>query len=1074
MKKITKILSSVLITSLAVSFLPFGAYAQTDLSFTPEKNPVIAGELFYTDIVIQSNNNNFYSASFNLVFDTNLLEFQSMEAGNGLLLGCSLYNLSAVEQANGSVAISADRGICPAITMAMAKTIGRVHLKALNQPGTSNLGLNSITVKSNGSTVLYDVADTTGSITVLGAPDTAAPGRFNGSPAGVLTAGTNQADLSLDTDENATCRYSMAADTAYADMADTFDTTDGQNHAATVFGLSGGHDYTFYVRCQDSSNNANLNDYNIEFSIAAGSTVVNLTPANQTVNVGDSVALTLQITQVADMDNMMVEIHYNEAILAFDHATPSAQMDSLGWNVDVLPDTGFLTVLAQSDFINMLNGDANIVTLYFNADNAGQSDLTLTNGMIFDVNFNEISASWNNTGVTVTADSDTTPPTITITSPTGQDTYIYKNANSSFLLSGIANDNVGLVTFGKSIIYANGGGGAGVFSLNGTANYDFNNISFNLMEGENIITVFVNDAAGNHASDTLKVTYIMPDTIAPVIVLNGADPQTLEINTTYCELGATITDNNDTGLSAMIDASAVNTNVLGTYYVTYNAVDSAGNKAIEKIRTVRVVDTTAPVILSGKVDNVTQNSATVVWTTDEPSTTQLEYGLTSAYGLSTPLNSVLVTSHLVTVTGLSAGTVYHYRAKSADAAGNIKVSADYVFTTQAAADKTAPSKPANLKAKAISPYQINLDWSASTDNIAVTKYFIFRDNAQIAETVTTSYQDVGLTPKKIYTYTVAAADAAGNVSIKSSAVRAATLSLEAVNQAPVAGSDIYSTLENIKITILTAELLANDSDPENHALTITKVYGVKNCSVGFERKSNNTKIEFTPRKNYTGTATFNYALKDSLGKYSTGMVTVRINPSLPPVVQNDDSYATYKNIKIAIPTVQLLENDHDPEGQAFALTELGWGANGSVDYERGSNRSKIVFIPRSNYTGPASFSYKAVDASGNASVGLVKIDVKPNQQPLAIDDSYRTGKNSKVVIPVVELLANDSDPENQPIGLIGLGNMKNCSVGFERNSSKTKLVVMPRANFTGLATFEYTVRDSSLDEATATVNITVE
>jgi len=71
-------------------------------------------------------------------------------------------------------------------------------------------------------------------------------------------------------------------------------------------------------------------------------------------------------------------------------------------------------------------------------------------------------------------------------------------------------------------------------------------------------------------------------------------------------------------------------------------------------------------------------------TTDEASDTQAEYGLTAAYG-STRRCCSLVASHSQTLSGLAAGTLYHYRVKSRDAAGNLATSGDFTFVSLAAA-----------------------------------------------------------------------------------------------------------------------------------------------------------------------------------------------------------------------------------------------------------------------------------------------------------------------------------------------------------------------------------------------------
>lgn len=79
--------------------------------------------------------------------------------------------------------------------------------------------------------------------------------------------------------------------------------------------------------------------------------------------------------------------------------------------------------------------------------------------------------------------------------------------------------------------------------------------------------------------------------------------------------------------------------------------------------------------------SITTGGATITWTTNEASDTQVEYGTTTSYGNSTPLNTAMVTSHSATLSGLTASTVYHYRVKSRDAASNLATSGDFTFTT---------------------------------------------------------------------------------------------------------------------------------------------------------------------------------------------------------------------------------------------------------------------------------------------------------------------------------------------------------------------------------------------------------
>jgi PKD repeat protein len=92
-------------------------------------------------------------------------------------------------------------------------------------------------------------------------------------------------------------------------------------------------------------------------------------------------------------------------------------------------------------------------------------------------------------------------------------------------------------------------------------------------------------------------------------------------------------------------------------------------------------DTVAPTISAVVASGITLSSATIAWITNEGSDAQIEYGITTAYGLSSALNASLVTAHSVTLNGLSAATTYHYRVRCCDGVGNLAVSADATFTT---------------------------------------------------------------------------------------------------------------------------------------------------------------------------------------------------------------------------------------------------------------------------------------------------------------------------------------------------------------------------------------------------------
>src|SRR5204862_367041 len=102
------------------------------------------------------------------------------------------------------------------------------------------------------------------------------------------------------------------------------------------------------------------------------------------------------------------------------------------------------------------------------------------------------------------------------------------------------------------------------------------------------------------------------------------------------------------------------------------------------------------------------------------------------------------------------------------------------------ADTTPPTTPTGLTAAVAGSTGANLSWTASTDNVAVTGYIVRRNGVQVATPTTTGFADTGLSAATTYSYTVAARDAAGNLSPDSASVSVTTLPPSPSNSAGLA------------------------------------------------------------------------------------------------------------------------------------------------------------------------------------------------------------------------------------------------------------------------------------------------
>jgi len=134
-------------------------------------------------------------------------------------------------------------------------------------------------------------------------------------------------------------------------------------------------------------------------------------------------------------------------------------------------------------------------------------------------------------------------------------------------------------------------------------------------------------------------------------------------------------------------------------------------------------------------------------------------------GSGSPLKTVTGTS--TTDTGLNPSTTYCYRVLAYDAAGNKSTLCAQECATSGIGpgdDNEAPSVPEGLTVTGVSSSQINLSWNASTDNVGVTGYSIYRDGTLVKNVTGTSTTDTGLRTYSTYCYRILAYDAANNPS----------------------------------------------------------------------------------------------------------------------------------------------------------------------------------------------------------------------------------------------------------------------------------------------------------------------
>lgn len=260
------------------------------------------------------------------------------------------------------------------------------------------------------------------------------------------------------------------------------------------------------------------------------------------------------------------------------------------------------------------------------------------------------------------------------------------------------------------------------------------------------------DATGNLAVSNDFTFTTLNDSVAPsvqfTVPTNGQEVQGV-IN-----LSATASDNVGIArIEFLVDGVVLSQDTTSPYIVSWNTLlagngehvlsarawDASDNSATTDITVLVNNDLDAPTISNVNVDTLEATSATIVWDTSEPSSTQIEYGVTESYGSFTTLQSALVNAHSQQLSGLQMNTLYHYRVHSRDAVGNLAVSGDFTFTTPVVVDTTLPvvtiTAPAN-GASVLNTITIN---ASATDNIAVTGVQFFVDGIELGTDYTSPY-----------------------------------------------------------------------------------------------------------------------------------------------------------------------------------------------------------------------------------------------------------------------------------------------------------------------------------------------
>jgi chitodextrinase len=213
----------------------------------------------------------------------------------------------------------------------------------------------------------------------------------------------------------------------------------------------------------------------------------------------------------------------------------------------------------------------------------------------------------------------------------------------------------------------------------------------------------------------------------------------------------------------------VNADLGKTIRFAVTASNEAGSTTATSAQTAIVVDSappSTPTNLAGSA--IGPNRVDLSWTASNDNIGVAGYTI---YRDATAIATVSAPTTTYSDTTVSPSTTYTYTVDAFDAAQNHSSQSSPVnVTTPAAGDTQPPTMPTGLAGTVISPTRVDLTWTASTDNVGVAGYTVYRNGTVLANVGSTSFSDLSATANSTYSYRVDAFDAAGNHSAQSSAV----------------------------------------------------------------------------------------------------------------------------------------------------------------------------------------------------------------------------------------------------------------------------------------------------------------
>ncbi|MCE9571630.1 MAG: tandem-95 repeat protein [Deltaproteobacteria bacterium] len=288
-----------------------------------------------------------------------------------------------------------------------------------------------------------------------------------------------------------------------------------------------------------------------------------------------------------------------------------------------------------------------------------------------------------------------------------------------------------------------------------------------------------------------------------------------------------------------------------------------------------------------------------------------------------------------------------------------------------------------------------------------------------------------------------------------------SITITPVNDRPVAVDDALAGTRNTPVVVDAAALVANDTDIDGDALTVTAVGGT---SAGAVTLAGGT-ITFTPPAGFTGTATFAYTVSDGTAN-DDGVVTVTVGGANQAPVAVDDAITTAEDTAVTVNAATLVANDTDADLQTLSVTAVGNASAGTVALAAGV----VTYTPAANATGTATFDYTVSDGA-DTDTGTVTVTITPvNDAPVATAGTAQTNEDTAVTITLA-----GTDAEGGALTFAIASGPATGTLGAITQLTPTtaQVTYTPNANATADDTFTFTVSDGAATSSAAAVVIDV-